>query len=343
MGLGVGARAATAAGFEPPATSAPVSVRIDVRAPRDCATADTFWDALARRTNLLERTTSASASNSIRLELTRHGGWVDGDLTVVRGAETSDRRHLRGSTCEDVIDGLSFIAALAFDEGARLDGDAPTEAERVTTDDAADGALGTEDVAPADDAPADVAPPSKPRPSSATTSLSIGAVGGVARMGVTDAGSVSTTWGALVELAWNRPGVVSPSIRVGATHGGATSRNASVQAELAWTAGRFALCPLRFALSTTMAWRTCAGMSVGVFSARATNLRIATDRSRPWAAPEISVPLRWEPVAPLFIELQAALAVPLVRDEIVVDPNVPVYRAPTLLPSLAVAAGVHFP
>lgn len=274
------------------------------------------------------------------LVVTRRGAWMDGELTVVRGAETSDRRTLRGATCEEVVDGLSLIVALAFDDGAMLE-NARTSPEGEDAPSRAAPGLRETARREEDDDRAPMAAEAEAAISEA--SFSLGVTGGVTTMGVTGTSTVSAVWGGFVELARHRPDVFSPSIRAGFSYNTATSWHSSVEAELAWTVGRISVCPLRFAASRSVALRACLGVVAGAFSARATNLKIATDRSRAWMAPEISAPFRWEPIGPSFIEIQAAIAAPIVRDEIVVEPTVQVYRAPAAIPSAAIAAGVHLP
>jgi hypothetical protein len=89
--------------------------------------------------------------------------------------------------------------------------------------------------------------------------------------------------------------------------------------------------------------RPCVGAEGGVFAASTGDVTTARDRSRLWLAPSLAARVGYAPISPVFVELQAAIAAPLVRDDIVVDPSLFVYRAPVLMPSGEVAAGVRFP
>ena len=98
------------------AQDATTAVRVHVEAPGACATDDGFWRELSARTSRLERATKGGASLDVRVTKPASGG-ARGVLRVERGGATTERT-LDGATCDEVVRGLSLIAALAFDPNA---------------------------------------------------------------------------------------------------------------------------------------------------------------------------------------------------------------------------------
>ena len=97
----------------------PARVRVDADA--DCATASTFWRALSDRTDRLRAPAGEESAATIDVVIKRQGTRVRGELRVARAGERPTSRSLGGASCAEVTDGLSLVAALAFDPGARAD------------------------------------------------------------------------------------------------------------------------------------------------------------------------------------------------------------------------------
>lgn len=333
---------------EPSAQRVNISVSVD--APRDCATDAMFWSALSRRTDRLVRasasTSTSEASAMIDVVLTRSKATTTGVLRIVRSGRASEPRRVVAKSCSEVVDGLSLVAALAFDPAAKLDA--------ISDDEGSDSK--TPGKSPIDAA---VDPPPSPEPlRSSSPSLSstdpddrafpigephrwafgIGAAGGGVLVG--DPGA-TVTLGGFGEISSERPGL-SPSIRLGAVYSAVHADNANVRAALTWTVGRASVCPVRLDLVRGLSLRPCAGVEGGILAASTRSVATTRDRSRPWLAPTAAARLVYVPSSPLFFELEVAVAAPLVRDEIVVDPSLSVYRAPVLVPSGQIAAGVRF-
>src|SRR5690606_17744227 len=103
--------------------------------------------------------------------------------------------------------------------------------------------------------------------------------------------------------------------------------------DLGWTVARASFCPVRVALGAALAVRPCAGIDAGVLSASARGVDRARDRTRAWIAPSAAVAVTWSFTRAAFLELGARAAVPLVKDDIVVDPSLSLYRAPLVSPA----------
>jgi hypothetical protein len=337
-----------------------IPVAVNVTAPTDCVTEATFWTALGRQTDRLIRATSNRSATKIEVMIERSHGDAIGELRIVRAGEASELRRVRAASCDEVEAGLSLVAALAFDPTAKrarsTDGSAtssqvstamptptPIESGPTTTSEqpAWEAHAAT---APSDMTVTQTTPPlddGEPHLRARRSwTFAAGAMGGA--VGVGEPGA-TFTFGAFAEVARARPSAVSPSLRIGVVRAATSTDGAPVRADLGWTLGRVSVCPVRVDLSRRLTARPCIGAEAGILTASTRQLVSHRDRSRPWVAPRLSAQLAWIPLAPFFLEIEGAVAAPLVRDEIVVDPTLSVYRAPSLAPSVEIAAGVRFP
>jgi hypothetical protein len=347
------------------------TARVEVESPSGCSSSAIFWKALGRRTERVVPTATNAAPDA-RIEVLmrtdqRAGSGVVGELTIVRGATRSQRRRIVGASCEEVTQGLSLVAALAFDPAARMDDAAPTPTTTTPTNNVGSSSSSTTtatttttttttgaapvpsaSVEPTrrDASAAETPTPTPPTPATTPSHWrwGMGASGSVSALGTT---SAVLAYGGFIDLeseSDDRASRLAPSFRVGAAHSEGFADGAQVSADLAWTYARASACPLRFDLgSRNVAFRPCAGVDAGVLSARAVRLDRTKDRSRPWIMPHAVARLSWAPVRILFVEVQGGLGIPVVRDELVVDPTVSVYRAPALVPIAEIGAGLHFP
>ena len=149
-------------------------------------------------------------------------------------------------------------------------------------------------------------------------------------------------YGGFAEIARDRPGL-SPAIRLALLHAEGGSPDGPARAELSWWLARAEVCPLRVDVLRTVHARPCLGLETGALTGTPSGAARAQTRTRPWLAPSLSGRIEWEIYRISFIEAEASLSAPLVRDELVVDPTVSLYRAPALVPSARIAAGVRFP
>jgi hypothetical protein len=319
------------------------AVDVTVDAEPECATESGFWRALQRRTDRLARG-SGDAKASIALVIERSEGGARGALRVVRAGNAEGKRIMTGASCEDVVAGLSLVAALAFDPAARMTlDDAAAETPSAPTNALASP---TPAAAPArEPAPASAAPPTReepragaPRPPSQLR-FGVGVGAGALAMG---APAVTVGYGGFAELGVDRAGL-APLVRVGILRADATSDLPVAGADLGWTLARASFCPLRVDLVASVGVRPCAAVDAGALTASARGVERARDRTRPWVAPAAALSVVWSVTRAAFVELQGRLAVPLVRDEVVVDPSVTLYRAPPVSPSGEIAAGWRFP
>lgn len=346
-------------------TEGQTRVAVRVQAERECVDTSGFWRALAARTDKLDRVGSvegdaASARGNdatIDVRVRRSRGRVIGELRVERGGHKSESRALTGASCEEITRGLSLVAALAFDPGARIDvpelpATSPASAPPATS--AASAPPATSPAPPPSAAPAaaarEVSPasPARERAQAAPPSGAYRlAVGGGASAIALGAQETSAGYGGFVELARDRSGL-SPAFRVGLTRatGDARAETASagpVTADLGWWLARSSACPVRLDFASSLHFRPCAGLDVGAMTGTPRAPIQGSARTRAWLAPTLSARINWELYRIAFLEVAGDLALPLVRDELAADPSVSLYRAPVVVPSGSLAAGVRFP
>lgn len=319
-----------------------IPARVQVDAPEGCASRASFSAALARRTDRLE--VSEAGGASIDVTIRRTDGQATGELRIARGGPPSAPRRVSAASCEEVAEGLALVAALAFDPAAKIDvAPVAAPAPEPAAEPAADPVAAPAEAAVAPGPVAAMAPaarerPTRSQPQAARTRVALAATGAAVALGA----GATFGWGGFVGLERER-GLWSPAARVGVQRAEASQAASAVGADLAWTLARASFCPVRFALAPGVSARPCAGLDAGVLSASARGVDRARDRSRPWIAPSAAVRLAWAPSDALFLEASGVLAAPLVRDEVVVDPAVSLYRAPVVAPAGEIAAGVHFP
>lgn len=335
----------------------PTPARVRVDAPADCATTASFWSALARRTDRLRAAEPSEASDAAMIDVTirrddaRYS--VRGELHVARAGERASTRKIGGASCSEVTDGLSLVAALAFDPAARIDRTADPTPPASTANDAPPPPAppappSAPSSPPADDEKGAPSPRSAPaEPSEApdaspfSSSWRIGLGGSMGALAVAAPGA-SLAYGGFADLEKDRAGF-APSFRLGVVHAEGTADSSTVHADLAWTLARASVCPARADLSRTVRARPCLSLDAGALSADPRGATTSQPRTRPWVAPGLAMRILWEPARFLFIEGQLSAAVPLVRDELVIDPSLSLYRAPVLVGSGEIAAGVRFP
>jgi len=295
-------------------------VRVTVTGPAACADSAGFVAALARRSTKLAP--SPAAADTIAVELAEARGAVSGTLVVTRGGAASEPRSLEGASCDEVVRGLSLVAALVFDPEARLE---PTPAPAVSTA-----------APPRDRAPASPAAPS----------WRLGAGGGAGAMAL-GADAMSLAVGAFVELSRDAGGL-TPALRLGflRTTATATATSAAfgpVTADLALTVARASGCFARWDLGAGARVRPCILADAGVLSGTAGAPVAGESRSRGWIAPGLTARIEWEIMDNAFLEAEGAAVLPLLRDELGVEPRLTLYRAPPAIGSVMFAAGLRFP
>lgn len=329
----------------------PTPARVRVDAPADCVTEPSFWSALARRTDRL-RAAEASDAEAATIDVTirRAGPRVRGELRVARAGERPSTRSLGGVSCGEVTDGLSLVAALAFDPAAKLDpgAEAPAGADEAPPPPPPPAPSGAPESPSAEPAAAaaprriDRAPAAETRPEATQGPRWRFAAGGTAGALAVAAPGATLAYGGFVEVEVDRAGF-APALRLGIAHAEGTADADTAHADLAWTFARVAACPFRLDASNAISVRPCVTLDAGALRAEPRGAKSLQPRGRPWVAPGAAARIAWAPVRAAFVEGQLGVAAPLVRDELVIDPSLTLYRAPAVAASAEIGAGVRFP
>lgn len=225
---------------------------------------------------------------------------ITGTLSIIAdGAETT--RELTGATCAETVDALALAAALAIEEQAAAT-PAPVEPAAVVR----------------------VDPPAVPPPRLTPRSWRIAAGAGVARFGgVTPAGVFAVAVHA--SLGRDR----GPRFRIGVARSERDDiATATGGADLRATLVRLDACPIALVRGRFDA-APCAGLELGALTAHGADVTMATGDTRPWVAPDAALRLRARS-GRFAIELEGAIAFPLIRDRFVILPSTTVHEVPAV-------------
>jgi hypothetical protein len=103
----------TAAAQEPPAT------RLEYRVPEGCPAVAEFERRVHLRSARIRFLGAGTAPRTLYVVITASGGASAGTLRLVESDGSDRRRGFQATSCEDAVDGLALIAAVALDpEGA---------------------------------------------------------------------------------------------------------------------------------------------------------------------------------------------------------------------------------
>ncbi len=355
----------------------PVTVaRVKVDASAQCASEQSFADAIRQRTDRVRISPSVAAATTtaaIEVAIRPASRGVVGDVRVIRDGRASESRTITGASCDEVTQGLSLVAALAFDPMAKAslrdetsDATAPTSTEGPPGDTSPEAPKAapkaatsapnetTTNLANAITSPArnrDAQPPAR---SAAPFAWAFRLGGSAAGMALDADTTMTFAWGGFIEIERDAPGF-APAFRASAFRADATTNSGPISTSLGWTLARATLCPYRFDVAARIGIRPCAVVDAGVVSAEAfsaahsggardaTGLSRSQGRSRTWAAPGLVGRAAWSPTRIVFAELEVGATVPLVRDDFAIDPNLSVYRAPSVVPFAQIGTGLRFP
>jgi hypothetical protein len=100
-------------GAAPARADVPLPTRIEYHAPPNCPPASEFEKRLRARAPRVRLVASGSAPRTLYVEIVRRADGMAGTLRVGDGADR--RRNLKAARCEDTVDGLALVAAVALD------------------------------------------------------------------------------------------------------------------------------------------------------------------------------------------------------------------------------------
>jgi hypothetical protein len=319
----------------------PIGIRYE--APTECPDGSAFFREIATRTARVRAAGPAETTRVLHVEIGTGGSdSFTGRLTIEElEAGTTGAREVRATTCEEVVQTLGLVGALALDPKASLAVPTPPSPPTPPGPTTAGEAAPTSEAAL--EAPKVTAAETAHVPSRRPGHTRIGA--GTQVEGAFIASLVpSARVFAEVEVEHGRDHALAPSLRLGATRSIDMSRSPTVGgATLQWTMATLEPCPVRFYLAREIAMRPCGGVAVGVLDAQGSAVEHAQSRARPWVAASAQVRLVWEVHPLLAVELESGAVVPFVRESFVFNPDVPIYTPPPVAFLSRAGVSVRFP
>lgn len=304
---------------EAQAAAVRVGLRYDV--PAECPGRAELVRQVGLRTERLTLVEGDEAQLSVRAE----GQLFVGVLRSARGATP---REVRAERCDEMIQALALVLALAYDPEAR------SEALSARVEDAGPNVAEPTDAAAPALRPvvdAGVAP-------AVTTSKAAPEPPFVARfrIGVGAGAEISNisfpTFGARVfgTVSRDEPGMLAFAARLAASRTVAISRGSADgtgSVSFVWSDVEVEACPLK-APGMVLLARLCALGALSITEAAPQGRANVTDKLRVGASTGVSLPLSWFPWDGLGFELRPSLVVPFRRDRFYFEPDATTFSTP---------------
>jgi len=310
-------------------------VRLQYSATAGCPSQDAFTERVRARTSHVELAEPGQLARSFSVALEVSAGGVVGrvDFVDVDGVPVS--RVVRGDTCDEVVESLALVTALALDATLNEAVPEPPPLEPPV------GAATTQAERPSPPPPPPVAPRSaEPAPGAATAGVGAGYIGWAGPGG---------GLGLDAFFAWSfRP--QGPSLRLSAWHFRSSDESGGHQAVFRGWGGRLEGCPWTLARNRFFV-EPCLGTNLGLF--RAEGVKDAT------VSHAETSNLFWRDVLlvgrvgarlgrRVVVEAQGDLAFPLLRQKFGFNdpsgqPTGTVYEIPVVSGGAELHVGVRFP
>jgi hypothetical protein len=316
-----------------------VQVELDYRGSPGCP--DSAWFMARVRARTIRVGFEPAAP--LRLLLWTDGDALEGSLDLRGPGLEPLIRGARGKTCDEVVDALALIVAMALDPTVT-----PGSATPLATS-------GPPSVAAPPAEPATPMPVASATPSARTTTpppsesarprrrpkavlVDVGA-------GAAVAGGMAPgpSPGALVflEASGAAPGLWAPTVVVAVELDQSTTVHRSLgDARFTRVLGRAEGCPLRVAPWPSLGIRACAAFEYGMLAGSGSHTVDGTVQRDRWLAPALGLRGEWRPHPAVVLVLDGLASRPLVRDRFFFAPNGTIYRVPAfaLGATLGVAA-----
>jgi hypothetical protein len=325
----------------------PVPVQLEYEGPAVCPDGAAFTREVLARAPRARVAAPAERARTLLARVKPGGGHGYDGVLVVRdtGAATTERA-VHAPSCDELVTALAVIAAMVIDPMTAKTG--AIDAGSALADAAADGAEPADAGGPPPITPP--APPTTPHPSEPPPpppppepererrerwELSAGAGGGAI------GGSAPTLLFSVpvfFEVSRHGAGLVEPALRIRFER---TATAASERGAFTRTGGAVDLCPIALRARSLRA-QPCARVELAALSVSGREVEPVRSDLRPWFALGPVARVRLELGSPLFIELEGAVLLAVVRDRFFVEPGTLVYRAPLAGATTAFAVGLVF-
>jgi hypothetical protein len=300
-------------------TFAPIDV--EYRGGEGCPDEAAFLERLHQRTTGSWNGGGIDRPRQVLVAVEGSGAAAAGRLTIVGRSGETTTREVSGQSCEQIVDALAFVVALALDPTASAD--RPTAPP----------------ISPAQ--PEAPATPAAPSTRGARWRLSAAAHAGMT--GAFPPG-LQVSVPVFVELGREPPPTLrgwSPGVRLGFERGFGASVQVPVGvARFTWNVGRLDLCA-GLSVTSTLSLGPCLGVDAGALEG-AGSIAHPRNASSLWIALGGLARGRWQVRSPLFLEVEAGAVFPLVRDTFVFDPQTFLYKAPAMGARVSAGVGAYF-
>jgi hypothetical protein len=307
-------------------------IHIEYVAPASCPSESAFgWQVRARVHQVI------APARKYAVTLSVEGAHARGTLRVEEESRTSVR-DISGTSCDEIAEGLALILALVIDPGAR------TERARDLPPPPTERAPEPKTVIslppPLPNAGAEATSPARVEATSWRPSLEL-AAGAVARGAI--APGTATSGRFYAEGGLDRPGAASPHLRLSFEYAqSSTAVESAGTARFTWIAGTLQACHAAQVLERTLSVPICVGFELGRLEASGSNAPNAQTQRQAWIALDAELGLRWFPwSAPIFVDFEGGLQLPLERARFFFVPNTTVYTTPRVAQFVGAGAGVR--
>jgi hypothetical protein len=306
------------------------AIHIEYSAPAGCPPEAAFaWQVRARVRQ------DAAPLRRYAVVLTVDGSRARGTLRVEE-ENRSTVREIAGSSCDEIAEGLALVLALVIDPGARTE--------------------------PAQDLPSppaqERAPEAKPAPAAVTsgvpdTAPRLRTVRSLGRFTIDAGGSVvaksalapgTTAAGdVFLEGGLDRHGGFSPHLRLAFEYAKSPPvAQAAGTAQFSWMMGVVQACHAEQVLDRTLVVPLCAGLEWGWVEASGSDTVDAQTQRQIWLSLDATAGLRWFPWnAPIFVDVEGGLEVPLRRARFYFTPGTTVHTTPKVAQFVGLGAGIR--
>lgn len=292
-----------------------VRFRVDYHAPAECPDARAFTAGITGRT---ERARIARGEDAARVEVTiESASGNEGRVRITGPGREPIERSVRGAGCNEIVDALALITALAFDPEASSES--------------------RPEPAPA---PAPVQKPIAPAAPVVDESLHwafAGALGIVAL----DSSLPGSGFGFQANAGADSEGALfAPKLfAFGRRVSGDTTKGGG-RAEFSITSFGLVGCPLRVPDAGVFSFRPCVGFELGALSAEGVGLLVEKRETELWSAPIVSVRGEWRFATGFFAAGSAAARFPLQREHYSFESGEKVHDIPRISFDLGLEVGV---
>jgi hypothetical protein len=316
-------------------------ISVELSAPSECPDTEALFRAIKVRTNRALRAEQDPRVRHFRFEIATDGSRYQGTLSIREAERESSPRRVNAENCEEVIQALSVVAALAVDPPKR-----PEASQASSAANTSGASPSNESERPAETTwqqpqPARAAMPSRTVTNAASPEdirakqyrvgfgVQVGTLTAPAGMGT---GMVAT------EIGFERAGVWAPTVRLGVLRSLAVEIEPEFgSASFTLTEGRLQPCALRIKLSSTMRFLPCVALHGGMLRAESRDVSNSRTEYRPWWAVGLTARAALE-TGMLGLEFEVGVLVPIQRDNFRFSPDVAVYKFPNIIGQLAVGA-----